>query len=215
MATQRKKVKKARSTASTWKTKTGGKAAFSEDLELPSGNVALVRRVGPELFLKQGLVPDPLTSMVERAVRQKKGLPPEKVQNMLSDPSKIGAVFEMMDRILCYAVLEPAVRMPPCCTVLVEDRTATRDDEDEPVVKSCNRYFTDSSEIHTKSSHVDYHVYVEGPREDDVLYSDMVDINDKMFIMNYAVGGTRDFERFRNERQSSVAELSIVENLES
>jgi hypothetical protein len=34
-------------------------------------------------------------------------------------------------------------------------------------------------------------------RDEDVLYVDEVDFNDKMFIFNFAVGGTADLEQFR------------------
>lgn len=37
-----------------------------------------------------------------------------------------------------------------------------------------------------------------------VIYADMVDLEDKMFILNYAVGGTRDFERFRREQNDAL-----------
>jgi len=40
-------------------------------------------------------------------------------------------------------------------------------------------------------------------REDGVIYTDMVDLEDRMFIFNFAVGGTRDLEKFR--RESGVA----------
>lgn len=37
-----------------------------------------------------------------------------------------------------------------------------------------------------------------------VIYTDMVDLVDKMFLFNYVVGGTRDLESFRNGLQSVV-----------
>ena len=41
-------------------------------------------------------------------------------------------------------------------------------------------------------------------RKSGVIYADMVDLEDKMFILNFAVGGTRDFERFRGELEGHV-----------
>ena len=51
-------------------------------------------------------------------------------------------------------------------------------------------------------------------REDGVIYADMIDLEDKMFIMNFAVGGTRDLERFREEFDESVASLESGEDVE-
>lgn len=45
-------------------------------------------------------------------------------------------------------------------------------------------------------------------RKDGVIYADMVDIEDKMFVFNYAVGGTRSVEQFR---QGSVAPVGSVD----
>ena len=45
-------------------------------------------------------------------------------------------------------------------------------------------------------------------RDPDVIYADMIDLEDKMFIMNFAVGGTRDLERFRRELSESVGSVA-------
>lgn len=45
-------------------------------------------------------------------------------------------------------------------------------------------------------------------RDDDTLYVDEVDFEDKMYIFNLAVGGTSDLEKFREGPQSSVDALS-------
>lgn len=44
-------------------------------------------------------------------------------------------------------------------------------------------------------------------RNEDLLYVDEVDEEDKMFIFNWAVGGTRDLERFRQERENGMASI--------
>lgn len=48
-------------------------------------------------------------------------------------------------------------------------------------------------------------------RKPGVIYADMIDLTDKMFIMNYAMGGTRDLERFRQESEEAVGGLDTVE----
>lgn len=52
-------------------------------------------------------------------------------------------------------------------------------------------------------------------RQPGVVYADMVDLVDKMFIFNYVVGGTRDLERFRGELDESVASLDAGEGVPS
>lgn len=47
-----------------------------------------------------------------------------------------------------------------------------------------------------------------------VLYVDEVDMNDKMFIFQWAMGGTKDVERFREEQAASLADLSAVQAVE-
>jgi hypothetical protein len=51
-------------------------------------------------------------------------------------------------------------------------------------------------------------------RDEDSLYVDEVDINDKMFIFNYVVGGSNDSARFREEAEQRVAALDDVEEAE-
>lgn len=43
-----------------------------------------------------------------------------------------------------------------------------------------------------------------------LIYAETVDLEDKMFLMNYAVGGTRDVERFRQESGLVVADMDDV-----
>lgn len=45
-------------------------------------------------------------------------------------------------------------------------------------------------------------------RDPDQLYIDEIDDEDKMFIFNWAVGGTADVEQFRGEATSSLASLA-------
>jgi len=40
-----------------------------------------------------------------------------------------------------------------------------------------------------------------------VIYDDMIDIEDKMFLMNFALGGVRDLSRFREQHAAIVGEL--------
>lgn len=44
-------------------------------------------------------------------------------------------------------------------------------------------------------------------RKAGVVYADMVELTDKMFIFNFVVGGSRDIERFLDESQGAVGDL--------
>lgn len=48
----------------------------------------------------------------------------------------------------------------------------------------------------------------EDDREDDKLYADEVDDEDKMFIFRWVSGGTSDVEQFRQEQAGNVAALA-------
>lgn len=47
-------------------------------------------------------------------------------------------------------------------------------------------------------------------RKPDVIYTDMIALEDRMFIMNFAVGGTRDIESFRAQYRSLVGGMEFV-----
>jgi hypothetical protein len=50
-------------------------------------------------------------------------------------------------------------------------------------------------------------------RDDEYIYSDDVDFEDKSFIFNYAVGGTRDLERFRSETKATLDAVQDVDGV--
>lgn len=50
-------------------------------------------------------------------------------------------------------------------------------------------------------------------RQPGVIYADMVDLVDKMFIFNFVVGGTRDLESFRNGLQQSLGGVEAGEGV--
>lgn len=189
--------RRAKSKASNYKSRAGitdaaptsaaawTKSSAVETLRLPSGNVCRVKRVGPEAFMSQGIMPDMLAPIVQKSINNKKGLPPQKIEQMATDPKMLGQISEMCDRVTVYAVVEPRVVMPPNCQVCGELNT-----------------------VATESVHGDgegKHEFQEGPRDPALLYVDTVDLEDKMFIMNFCVGGTRDLERFREQQREVVA----------
>jgi hypothetical protein len=166
------------------------------DLALPSGNVALVRRLQPEAFLASGLIPDTLSDMVHKAIKTKKGLPPDAQKQIAEDPKKLVQALQMMDEVVCYVVVEPEVKMPPKCGVIMSGE------------RLCDEYVETEDKRHTDPNNPDHHVFMEDARDEDTLYADEVSLEDKNFIFQFSLGGTADLERFRQEQRTGVANLS-------
>lgn len=155
------------------------KRATSEEVTLPSGNVALVKRPGMEAFLMEGLIPDALMGIVQESIRRGQGMPSEQVQAMIKDPAKVDAMFDAMDRVLARVVVEPKV-------VWHKRQVDPKDKGENPAME----------------------VIPESERDsDNLIYTDEVFFEDKSFLFNYAVGGTRDLERFRDETESTLASV--------
>lgn len=146
-----------------------GGAGQPEDLEMPSGQWALVARPGPEGLIKAGIIQslDALTGIVQgELIPNAEGTPKIDAAKLMANPKAITDVMHTMDRIVCHVVQKPKVEMTP--------NDVTR-------------------------------------RKDGVIYADMVDLEDKMFIMNFAMGGTRDLETFRQESAKHVGGVDPVE----
>lgn len=191
---------KKRSTVADWK-----KISRSEfDVELPSGHVVLARKMKPEAFLSSGSIPDPLANMIQKAIRSKKGLPPAQIEDKLvNDPQSFGSIMEMMDRVFVYCVIEPDVEMPPPCCF------------DIPGSGICNKYYTDSTGVHTDRNQSNYHRYQEDARDEQVLYADEVELQDKLHIFQHVLGGIEDIKSFRTEPNSNVGDVPAGKNVQS
>lgn len=160
--------------AKQWK-----KASVEEDLELPSGNTARVKRVQLPKLIATGAFPDALTTMAQGHVDEGKGKAPKKkamsVEDMIADPSKLQLMFDAFDRITAAVVIEPKV------------------------LYHC---YVDGDEIPEGYSVGDDIPADE--RDDEVIYTDDVDFDDKQFIFQFVVGGTRDLEQFRGLQGSAL-----------
>jgi hypothetical protein len=145
-----------------------------EDVLLPSGNVARLRRVGPAAILRSGIMPDSLMPIINKAIKEGKG---EKIEESLDieDPETLTKITEGMDKALLEIVAEPAVAYHL-----------------RPV---------NGSDV--------WEVIPDSDRDiESFIYTDEVDMQDKMFIFNYAVGGTRDLESFREQHAERVGSLA-------
>ena len=172
----------------------GASAFAGHDLSLPSGNVARVRRISPSDFLSGGTIPDPLTDIIRRAIHTKKGLNPKELEKVAEDPTKLASALEMLDKTLCRVMVMPKVEMPPSCDVAVPDGI-------------CGLYANE--EVHQNPTRTGHHAYHEGERQMGVLYADVIEMNDKMFIFQWAIGGTADLQQFRQELEAGVGSLQV------
>ena len=136
--------------ATQWKKSGQGVA-----LDVPSGNTALVRNVGMQVFLTRGLVPNSLMPLVRKAMSGKEL--DLKVDDITED--QLTDMLALFDAVTVYCVVEPAVLPVPA----------------------------DGEE-----------------RDSTALYVDEVDFDDKQFIFQWVVGGTKDLEKFRAEQAASV-----------
>lgn len=183
MATSEKKVTGARG----WK-----KTSVFEDLELPSGNVCRIRRVGLPELIASGVMPDSLTGIAQSHVDKAKGKKPKAVDEsalmaeVMGDKKKLSEMMDLFDRATVLCVQEPKV-------LFYKDQNGeTLDDSGRQ--EAAEKAGFESS--------------------DDVLFSDEVDQMDKMFIFNYVAGGTRDLESFRKQFGESVAGLERGQDME-
>lgn len=91
------------------------------DLEVPSGSLCQVRRPGITGLIKAGLLDslDTLTSLVktEHVDRVERGAATTPSQddlvNLLKDKEKLLSALELMDKVVCYVVVQPTIVMPP------------------------------------------------------------------------------------------------------
>lgn len=175
------------SKVSDWK-----RTSTAVEIELPSGHVALCNRIGMKSFLEKGTIPDTLTPIVEGMIRDKQFLPPEKAKEVASDLKVVLETQEMLDRALVMTVVSPKVHLPPGCAV-------------------CGKWqdYNDDDAHNRKSSNFS-HDYVQEDRREDRLYSDEVDLEDKLFLFNWSVGGGTDLTSFRAGWQESLEAMASL-----
>ena len=90
--------------ASSWK-----KGVQGTLIRVPSGNTALVRAPGMEVFLREGVIPNSLLPIIQEAMVQ--GAAPDKAtqSKMLDDPQKLIDIIDLANSITVYCCLDPKV----------------------------------------------------------------------------------------------------------
>ncbi len=196
--------------ARTWRKRTGG-----VELSLPSGNTCLVKRPGMDKLLSAGILPDSLTPIAMEHLRQAEsgGKPPSKedegkleqeiMEQVLNDPSQITEIFASFDRVTAMCVVEPKVELHfregvnedgEKFMIDIPAKERLSNDHDEMVDGESNPYWC--------------------AEEDEPLYTDDIDEEDKQHIFQFVVGGSSDLEPFRSEPGSTVAAAQPRQDLQ-
>jgi hypothetical protein len=151
-------------TAKQWKSK----KSTIEPVEVPSGNMARIRRKPLQVFIKAGLIPNDLLPIVKNAM--KKGKVEIKADEIMEDMNMVTSVLDLIDIVVVECVAEPKVYPAPL---------------------------------------------QEKDRDDDKLYVDEVDWEDKQFVYKYALGAVADLETFRQQQEDDVEPVQSGKDVES
>lgn len=176
--------------ASQWK---GRLKVDGSPIELPSGNVALVKQISPMAFMESGLIPDPLRPIIHKSIHDKKGLRPADQKKMIDDPKLLASAMELMDRTIVHVVIEPEITMPPKCRVCGEYANTPRHDKIQPSFE---------------------HAYNEDERKPGLLYADEVDMLDKQFVFQWVMGGSKALQPFREQIEQSLGSVPDGEDVQ-
>jgi hypothetical protein len=162
------------------------------DLTMPSGQLAQVRRPGVTGLVKAGLLDslDSLTGLVktEHMDRVRTGEPTtekitaEDIQALSHDKDRLIAALDLMDRVAEYCVVQPFVQRP-----------VQRDDDGKPILMWRGKLNDDGSQ------RMEELPLPDGDRVAGVVYTDIIDGTDKVYLFQFVVGGVHDLEQFRKE----------------
>jgi len=159
------------------------------DLDLPSGETCRVRRPGIQGLIKAGVLHglDSLTSIVQtETIPTAEGKPKVDIKAILDDSEKFGSMMTMVDKIVNYVVVEPSIVSSLRPVINPESGLVREDANGEPILEEIP----------------------DAEREPELVYDDYIDVMDKMYIMNYAVGGSADLAKFREATQDVVGSVS-------
>ena len=97
-----------RYTASVW-------GAANEDLQMPSGQLALVRKPGVEQLIAAGIINDldSLSAIAQGLIDKADGKSVAKPEDVLNNPERLTSMLHLIDRVVCHTVVKPTVLMPP------------------------------------------------------------------------------------------------------
>lgn len=176
------------------------------ELQLPSGNVCLVKRPGMEQLLLSGVLPDSLTPMAMEAIqnaqqgpqdhRKKKseeseGISPEVMKKFLSSENGLQDIFASFDKVTAACVIEPKVeyhrRKKMKDGVALKDVDGRDQWEDIPANERLSDEVGENLPDGSPNPFYD---------PDPPLYTDEIDSADKEEIFQFVSGGNTEIAQF-------------------
>lgn len=151
--------------------------------ELPSGLVMRLRNPGGlKIFMKEGLIPNSLMGTVQNALDKGKEMEAKDfVKDGKVDPLLMDNMMALLDAVMVECAVQPRVYPSP----------------------------SEADVLVWNSEHEDEQVNLpELLKDDEKVYADEIDDQDKMFVFQWITGGTSDLESFRREHATNVADLS-------
>lgn len=169
--------KKKVTSAKGWKKGNAGSGDAAVELELPSGNVCLARAPGIQTFIQEGLFPNSLLKVVQETLLSgETELDTEKIMSsVVGDRNDMESMLKTMT--------EMADKVTVFCVVEPRVMPAQVADDSTP------------GGLRTLSM---------AERDPEMLYVDDVDLQDKLYIFNWAVGGPAQLEKFRTGPEADV-----------
>jgi len=186
------------------------KLTETQFLTLPSGQTCQAKPIGMEGVLQSGIMgaADSLTAYVGkeyirkvRGARGKADAEELNVQMLMKDPSALGRIVLMVDTITPLVVTEPEV-IRHFVDVEVDGKQDTRKiSEADRVCRECGVMRKDHD--------------TERDRHDwtSAIYTDMIGMEDKMFLFHFALSGVRDVESFREAASAAVGTVEDGEGV--
>lgn len=172
--------KQAVTTAKGWK-----RGIAAHDLEVPSGNVARVRREPMQAFITKGIIPNSLLTIVQKAVDTGQEVD-FKLDELTTE--QILEMMSLLDAVIVECVEAPQVHPVPYWT---DDNAVAGECAPEEVGK----------------------VIPLVQRNQDLLFVDEVDMEDKNFIFQWVVGGTADLAAFRSQQTAAMERVRSGQEL--
>lgn len=165
-----------------------GRREVLMDLELPSGSICLARRPGVQGFIAAGVLDsfDSLTGLVQTEHVAKKSARPQRVSQAQIAAAAASFSADADKMKTGFQLIDRLV----CHTVAQPETWIDYQMKDE----------TDDAWAERQADHEENHPDAMGISE--------VVIEDKFFIMQWAVGGSADLEKFRKELPAGLADLA-------
>lgn len=182
-----KAQKKGVTSIADWKSKSAGTKSF--DVELPSGNVAKVKNIQITKLVEMDIFPDSLEAMIA-----------SKTQVAGKDNVEIKEPDE--------AEVKKAMSNPKDLAKLMTsvERIVALAVVEPPVLLSVERF-------EAEDGTVTWEEIPEDERDEDALYTDEIDLEDRMFIFQLTVGGTSDLDAFRGKFGTALGAMGDGESL--